>query len=97
MGFPLMFILIVDTNLWYIMYLSFDVCCTYSTQTAAYLLVELCQLPAEGGDCRAHMPRWYYDAKKKRCESFVYGGCGGNANKFISREECVKICMTPYE
>jgi len=77
------------------MYVSFDVCCTYSTQNAAYLLVDLCQLPAETGPCKAYMRRWYYDAKKKGCSFFVYGGCGGNKNNFKSPKSCAKRCVKP--
>jgi len=71
--------------------------CTYSTQNAAYLLVDLCQLPAKTGPCKARMRRWYYDTKKKRCVVFVYGGCRGNANNFMSSKSCVKRCVKPNE
>jgi len=56
-----------------------------------------CQLPAETGRirCMAYIPRWYYDAKKKRCAFFVYGGCRGTANNFRSWESCAKRCLKP--
>ena len=27
------------------------------------------------------------------CQEFVYGGCGGNENRFRTREECEFICQ----
>jgi len=57
------------------------------------LLVAFCQLPPDSGRCRASMPSWFHDAKKKRCAFFVYGGCGGNANRFSSSKACIKRCV----
>lgn len=51
-----------------------------------------CALPAEVGLCRAAIPRWAYDAAAGACVSFTYGGCGGNANNFASREACEAVC-----
>ncbi|KAH7701998.1 Protein Y43F8B.3 a, partial [Aphelenchoides avenae] len=42
------------------------------------------------GDQR--LTRWSFDAKRKRCESFVYYGMKGNQNNFLSKEECEKKC-----
>jgi hypothetical protein len=41
--------------------------------------VDLCVLPKEVGLCKAAKPRFYFDASKKLCEEFIYGGCGGNS------------------
>jgi len=38
---------------------------------------------------------WYFKTSSRRCESFAYSGCEGNANKFQSVEECERICY-PY-
>lgn len=47
-----------------------------------------CTLPAEPGRCRAAIRRWRWEPEAERCSEFVWGGCGGNANRFESREEC---------
>ncbi|XP_029454448.1 kunitz-type protease inhibitor 1 isoform X2 [Rhinatrema bivittatum] len=44
------------------------------------------------GPCRASFPRWYYDPFHQDCFSFTYGGCPGNENKFITKEECMTVC-----
>lgn len=42
--------------------------------------------------CRASFPRFSYDAESKECVQFVYGGCGGNDNRFMTKEECEQKC-----
>ncbi|MCB1744157.1 MAG: hypothetical protein KDK91_27555, partial [Gammaproteobacteria bacterium] len=54
----------------------------------------VCDLPAEVGPCQAAIPRWYHDSASGSCESFIYGGCGGNANNFTSAEACRMACPT---
>ncbi|VDQ00428.1 unnamed protein product [Trichobilharzia regenti] len=51
-------------------------------------------MPPESGRCRALITAFYYDPKSKQCKTFFYGGCGGNANRFPSKNECEKACMT---
>lgn len=52
----------------------------------------MCRLPMKPGPCRARFFRWWYNRHTGRCEEFVYGGCGGNANNFSSREACERRC-----
>ncbi len=51
-----------------------------------------CTLPADPGPCRAAMRRWRYSEDAGRCVVFRYGGCGGNANNFRTREACEGRC-----
>ncbi|CAH0366073.1 unnamed protein product [Pelagomonas calceolata] len=41
------------------------------------------------------MPSWFHNPATKRCEKFIYGGCGlgGNANRFSTREACERACL----
>ncbi|KAF5397065.1 Kunitz-type serine protease inhibitor NACI [Paragonimus heterotremus] len=59
-----------------------------------------CLFPPDGGNCLAYIPMFAYDAKVGECVPFIYGGCGGNANRFPSMNECMKQCgwkfPTPY-
>lgn len=48
---------------------------------------------ANGLMCMAYMPRWSYEVAKGDCTRFIYGGCGGNANHFMSQEECRELCV----
>ena len=41
------------------------------------------------------MPSWFHNAVTKRCEEFIYGGCGGTANRFASRAACERACPPP--
>ncbi|CAG0888031.1 unnamed protein product [Darwinula stevensoni] len=57
---------------------------------------DTCSLPAAVGECKDYQERWYYDIFSSRCQSFAYGGCGGNGNNFPSRDDCEKQCETIY-
>lgn len=53
---------------------------------------EYCVPKAVTGPCRAAFPRWYYDTEKNSCISFIYGGCRGNKNSYLSQEACMQHC-----
>ncbi|KRJ97220.1 male accessory gland serine protease inhibitor [Drosophila yakuba] len=58
---------------------------------------EICGLPhSQDGSgiyrCYARITSWSYDSNNKECVEFFYGGCGGNANKFFTKELCQKMC-----
>uniref|UniRef100_T1JEZ8 Uncharacterized protein n=1 Tax=Strigamia maritima TaxID=126957 RepID=T1JEZ8_STRMM len=53
----------------------------------------ICSLPRRAGSCEALLERWFYNSDTSRCESFVFGGCGGNLNNFITRDDCEKSCV----
>lgn len=54
--------------------------------------LDVCGLPVVAGLCKAQKPRFGYNKDKKRCEMFLYGGCGGNGNRFSSVQDCVNTC-----
>lgn len=39
-----------------------------------------------------HITKFFYNVQTKECEFFVYSGCGGNANNFMSAVECESTC-----
>ncbi|XP_077521556.1 proteoglycan-like sulfated glycoprotein papilin isoform X3 [Amblyomma americanum] len=56
---------------------------------------DVCALPKQEGPCRAAIVHWYYNMAAGRCEQFYYGGCEGNANRFESRRDCERACLSP--
>ncbi|XP_021914576.1 papilin isoform X2 [Zootermopsis nevadensis] len=54
---------------------------------------DVCNVPYETGPCRGYFQKWYYNPTAGGCQEFVYGGCGGNGNRFSSLEECETICL----
>ena len=52
----------------------------------------ICQQEKDPGLCLAYFPRYYFNATARKCEKFMYGGCGGNLNRFTTYEECSKTC-----
>lgn len=55
-------------------------------------LLPVCKLPMKRGNCRAIFTRWFYDSYAERCEQFYYGGCRGNKNNFLNKEQCEIVC-----
>jgi hypothetical protein len=52
----------------------------------------ICLVPVNYGDCDNSITAYYYDAEHQMCQAFVYGGCGGNANRFQTEEQCERLC-----
>lgn len=60
----------------------------------SYALKAECQDPPKAaGRCRNTMfIKYSYDPSLGKCDSFIYGGCGGNRNRFSSLEKCNERC-----
>lgn len=58
---------------------------------------EVCGLElADGVDgkmCLGYFPSYYYNRETGECEEFIYGGCGGNENRFDTKQECEDFCV----
>uniref|UniRef100_A0A672H640 BPTI/Kunitz inhibitor domain-containing protein n=1 Tax=Salarias fasciatus TaxID=181472 RepID=A0A672H640_SALFA len=55
---------------------------------------DICSATPDPGPCRAAFPMYYYDGASATCQSFLYGGCQGNANRFGTEEECLSRCSS---
>ncbi|KAJ8308647.1 hypothetical protein KUTeg_013521 [Tegillarca granosa] len=53
---------------------------------------ELCMLPASQGNCMAYYESYFFNRTSGKCEPFIYGGCGGNDNRFHTFQECFTKC-----
>jgi hypothetical protein len=51
-----------------------------------------CTLPADGGPCDGVCERWFFDFVDDRCETFIWGCCGGNSNNFLTEDLCAATC-----
>ncbi|MCP9264684.1 hypothetical protein DINM_022825 [Dirofilaria immitis] len=51
-----------------------------------------CEKPMARGTGSASLQRWYYNSQKGICEIFMYSGLYGNANNFLSKENCEITC-----
>lgn len=63
-----------------------------SKMTTNKIKPDICLLKKEVGLCRALIQRFFYNSASQRCESFDYGGCGGNENNFSTLNECNEKC-----
>ncbi|CAD5222673.1 unnamed protein product [Bursaphelenchus okinawaensis] len=57
----------------------------------------VCELPVVSGNCSKEFPRYYYDHASKNCHRFIYTGCGGNGNRFVSAEHCRQRCSSDWK
>ncbi|VDM19646.1 unnamed protein product [Hydatigera taeniaeformis] len=57
---------------------------------------DVCTQPIEPGVCKAHTKSWGYDPAKGSCVRFIYGGCGGNENRFKTKKECKQTCIKKH-
>ena len=55
-------------------------------------MTDRCILQPDTGLCRARIPSYFYNTTSGSCEQFIYGGCGGNNNKFKTAAECARHC-----
>ena len=55
--------------------------------------LQTCQLPKTVGECQGYFPRYYFNKVAGKCNIFIYGGCGGNANNFETLWECIQTCL----
>lgn len=53
---------------------------------------EACGLPFEIGPCDAAFQVWAFVPELGACFPHTWGGCGGNANRFETQEECEAAC-----
>ncbi|XP_052103581.1 LOW QUALITY PROTEIN: kunitz-type serine protease inhibitor BmKTT-2-like [Mytilus californianus] len=74
--------------------LTFVPIVTSETTTTGHPHNNDCLLPTVTGPCHAYFPLFSYDHKTHSCTQFVYGGCRGNANNFLTKGECEKSCVT---
>ncbi|XP_044523313.1 kunitz-type protease inhibitor 2 isoform X2 [Gracilinanus agilis] len=54
---------------------------------------DYCAAKAVTGPCRAAFQRWFFDVEKNTCAHFIYGGCRGNKNSYLTQEDCMSKCF----
>ncbi|XP_022256441.1 kunitz-type serine protease inhibitor A-like [Limulus polyphemus] len=51
-----------------------------------------CKSQPDTGPCKAYIPSYYYDPDSCQCKRFIYGGCGGNGNRYKTEADCLAAC-----
>ena len=51
-----------------------------------------CMLPASTGTCFGYFQSWFFNARIRKCQKFIYGGCDGNDNRFETLQSCQRLC-----
>nr|P19859.1 RecName: Full=Kunitz-type serine protease inhibitor; AltName: Full=Venom chymotrypsin inhibitor [Naja naja]prf//1702215A chymotrypsin inhibitor [Naja naja] len=52
-----------------------------------------CELAPSAGSCFGFVSSYYYNRYSNTCHSFTYSGCGKNANRFRTIDECNRTCV----
>ncbi|GFV25247.1 tissue factor pathway inhibitor [Trichonephila clavipes] len=52
----------------------------------------ICLQEKDAGPCFASFLRYFYNNATGECEQFTYGGCRGNSNNFVTKEDCEAAC-----
>ncbi|XP_034434681.1 collagen alpha-1(VII) chain [Hippoglossus hippoglossus] len=61
-------------------------------ENAAASAADRCLEPMSEGTCSEYVLLWYFHRRSGECRPFVHGGCGGNRNRFSTRQECQSWC-----
>lgn len=51
-----------------------------------------CDSRPDMGPCPGFFPRYYFDKATGSCKRFVYGGCQGNGNNYLTLSNCNRAC-----
>ncbi|XP_076052563.1 kappaPI-actitoxin-Avd3d-like isoform X2 [Oratosquilla oratoria] len=68
------------------------ICCSFLVSRASGWHGHRCYLPSDPGQCYGRMPRYFFNPWSRRCQKFIYGGCGGNANNYRNYYDCLYYC-----
>ena len=60
--------------------------------TVVSALSACCFLEKDSGPCSQSITRYYYNQATGTCQLFLYSGCLGNCNRFISINKCMNDC-----
>ncbi|KAG0713546.1 Papilin [Chionoecetes opilio] len=61
------------------------------------LEILLCESDADAGPCAEGYKRWHFSKEHGSCVMFLYGGCGGNQNRFKNFNACNEFCASAIE
>ncbi|XP_032084895.1 PI-actitoxin-Afv2a-like [Thamnophis elegans] len=53
-----------------------------------------CYYEPKLGWCYSPVVRYFFNHVRAQCMMFTYSGCMGNANNFLTFEECVRECQS---
>jgi hypothetical protein len=59
-------------------------------------VVDICRLSPlkenTTNQCLAFLIRWTFNSTEGKCQQYIYGGCQGSANLFMTEEDCQAVC-----
>ncbi|KAK3724973.1 hypothetical protein QZH41_005874 [Actinostola sp. cb2023] len=74
--------------------LVLSACVTAEARSEILSANKNCNIGKQVGVCRGYFHRYYYNTITGKCEKFIYGGCGANANNFVCQKDCEKACIS---
>jgi hypothetical protein len=58
---------------------------------------DVCRHTLDPGSCNEAYRKVYFNETRRQCMEYMYGGCGGGANRFSTLRECESLCLTRQE
>jgi hypothetical protein len=76
----------------FVVFISLRIGGIFTTRPPTTNNIYMCQQVPDVGPCRAFVEQYYFNTVLRSCQIFIWGGCGGNQNRFLSRDECERTC-----
>ncbi|XP_048876060.1 protein AMBP [Brienomyrus brachyistius] len=65
-----------------------------AVDTPMFINEDSCMSPPDAGPCFAMFSRYFYNSTLMACQEFIFGGCLGNQNNFLTEKACLQTCRT---
>ncbi|XP_023164041.2 protease inhibitor carrapatin-like [Drosophila hydei] len=87
-------LLLILADLALVQHVDDDAYYNYNVQKSHFDKINkaICYTKPDYGKCQGNRQLWFFNKYKSKCEKFKYSNCGGNQNRFYTKDECDIFC-----